>query len=195
MHTFTTEGIAGFSDQPESVVQAEGLEAVFECLYPGAVYHSWGINGEFLFDDQFPPNVTRVLPSGDSPARLIIPAIPQYNNTVVQCEAIVRAEGGYLTSVLSCTVILLVQGYYQSKFHSYRCIYFKITCVILCSPESWNCFHMYNAIINIFTGCLFLVVENKFIHNINDSQYYGQVFDLETTLLELHFLIDCYYPV
>ena len=94
------------------MVQAEGLEAVFECQYPGALLHGWGLNGEFLDDDQFPPDVTRIPPSGDSPAaRLIIPATPQYNNTVVQCIAIVKEGGGYLVrSVLSFNATLQVQG-------------------------------------------------------------------------------------
>ena len=34
-----------------------------------------------------PPNLTRTSASVDSPARLIIPATPQYNHTVVQCVA------------------------------------------------------------------------------------------------------------
>ena len=91
------------------MVQAEGLEAVFECLYPGAISRIWRINGEDLPENQDLPNVTFISPSGDSPARLIIPATPQYNNTVVQCEAIVR-EGGGVMSVLSENASLTVQG-------------------------------------------------------------------------------------
>ena len=94
------------------MVQAEGLEAVFECQYPGAASHAWGINGEFLLDTQFPSDWTRISPSGDSPARLIIPAIPQYNNTVVQCEAVVR-EGRGGVFVLSENATLTVQGIYM----------------------------------------------------------------------------------
>ena len=99
-----------FTVQPESVVQAEGLEAVFECLCPGAVSHTWGLDGVFLAADQFPPNVTRVTVLGDSPARLIIPATPQYNNIVVQCRAIVDEGGGSFRSVLSNNGTLRVQG-------------------------------------------------------------------------------------
>ena len=94
-----------FTVQPESVVQAQGLEAVFECLNPNAIVHVWRINGEFLLEDQFPPDVTRIPPSGDSPARLIIPAIPQYNNTVLQCIALMVEE-----SPLSRNATLKVQG-------------------------------------------------------------------------------------
>ena len=100
----------GFSIQPQSVVQAEGLVAVFECLNPVAVSHSWGINEEFLLDGQFPSSVIRTPASGDSPARLIIPVTPQYNNTVVQCRAIVEERGGSLRSVLSFNATLRVQG-------------------------------------------------------------------------------------
>ena len=126
-----TEQTAGFSVKPESVVQAEGLEAVFECLYPGASSHIWAINGEFLSEDQFPPDVTRISPSGSTSARLIIPATSQYNNTVVQCEAIFREGGSSLISVLSCLVILRIQGeiswcvlimicYYNIPLHMYN---------------------------------------------------------------------------
>ena len=95
------------------MVQAEGLVAVFECWCPGALSHVWRINGEYLHDDQFPPNVTRIQPSVDSPtARLIIIATPQYNNTVVQCEAIV-IEGGVGLFVLSENATLTVQGIYM----------------------------------------------------------------------------------
>ena len=90
-----------------SVIQAEGLEAVFECLYPGATPYDWAINGTFLTD--FPPDIDIDPPSGDSPATLTIPARPEYNNTVVQCEAVVRARGSR-EFVLSDNATLTVQG-------------------------------------------------------------------------------------
>ena len=34
-----------FTIEPESVVQAEGLLAEFECLSPGALTHPWFVNG------------------------------------------------------------------------------------------------------------------------------------------------------
>ena len=104
-----------FTVQPESMVQAEGLEAVFECLYPRATAHALGINGEFPSDDQFPPDVTRIPPSGDSPARLIIPATPQHNNTVVQCIAIMLS--GPISQSENAT--LRVQGVFHLKFNVY----------------------------------------------------------------------------
>ena len=110
-----------FTVQPESVVQAEELEAVFECQCPGAIAHSWRINGEFLREDQFLPGVTRISPSVDSPtARLIIPATPQYNNTVVQCR--VFLSSGDIISSSSSSVLLQVQGQ-EVIYHVYiKCI-------------------------------------------------------------------------
>ncbi|XP_064392483.1 uncharacterized protein LOC135340097 isoform X2 [Halichondria panicea] len=98
---------AQFTVQPVSVVQAEGVDAVFECLYPGAVSHSWGINGTFPADDEFPHifNFTRTQPSGDTPAAtLTIPATAHYNNTVVQCEVVVRGVGFRLTENATLTI-------------------------------------------------------------------------------------------
>ena len=92
-----------------SVIQAEGLEAVFECRHPGATAYCWAINGTFLPWSVFPPDIVVVSPSGDSPATLTIPAIPKYNNTVVQCEAVVRAGGGR-EFVLSDNATLTVYG-------------------------------------------------------------------------------------
>ncbi len=69
---------AQFTIQPVSVVQAQGLNAVFECWYPGAQNRNWGFNGEVPTDDSYPPNVTVTLPSGDTPATLTIPATAQW---------------------------------------------------------------------------------------------------------------------
>ena len=91
------------------MVQAEGLEAVFECLYPGALTHHWGIQGVFLADASFPPGVTRKTPFGGSPARLIILATQVYNNTVVQCNAVLTIPGG-TAELLSTNATLQVQG-------------------------------------------------------------------------------------
>ena len=90
-----------------SVIQAEGLEAVFECLHPGATSYGWAINGTFL--SVYPSDLVAVSPSGDSPASLTILARPEYNNTVVQCEAVVRVGGGAVF-VLADNATLTVQG-------------------------------------------------------------------------------------
>ena len=89
------------------VIQAEGLEAVFECLHPGATSYGWAINRTFL--SVYPLGIVTVSPSGGSPATLTIPARPEYNNTVVQCEAVVRVRRG-AEFVLSDNATLTVQG-------------------------------------------------------------------------------------
>ena len=100
---------AQFAVQPVSVVQAQGLDAVFECLYPGAQSYNWGLNGEFPTENNYPPDVTVTPSSGDIPATLTIPAIGLYNNTVVQCEAVVR-DGRTFIPELSVNATLQVQG-------------------------------------------------------------------------------------
>ena len=65
--------------------------------------------GRFYLKLTFPPDVTRTIPRGGSPASLFIPAIPQYNNTVVQCEALLLAEETILI-FMSCPALLVVQG-------------------------------------------------------------------------------------
>ncbi len=107
-----------FMVQPASVVQAQGVDAVFECRYPGAQTHNWGLNGEFPTDDNYPSDVTVIPPSGDTPATLTIPATAQYRNTVVQCEAVVRDGRGFI-SELSVNTSLQVQG----KFCVLLCMY------------------------------------------------------------------------
>ena len=90
-----------------SVIQAKGLQAVFECLHPGATAYGWAINETFL--SVYPPDIDTGPPSGGSPASLTISASPEYNNTVVQCEAVVRVGGG-AKFVLSDNATLTVQG-------------------------------------------------------------------------------------
>ena len=100
---------AQFAVQPVPVVQAQGLNAVFECRYPGAQNYNWGFNGDFPTYYNYPPDVTVTLPSSDTPGTLTIPATAQYNNTVVQCRAVVR-DGGVFIPELSVNATLQVQG-------------------------------------------------------------------------------------
>ena len=88
-----------FTEQPMSLTQAEGLEAVFDCLHPEAISYAWAINGTFLRLSDFPPDIVAVSPTGDSPASLTIPARQEYNNVVIQCGATVPGQiGGFLQS-------------------------------------------------------------------------------------------------
>ncbi len=109
LHVYSIQSTAQFVVHPVPVVQAEGLMAVFECRYPGAVTHRWGLNGVFLTDELFPPSLQRTLASGDTPATLEIPATVQYNNTVVQCRAVVEIGGGFVGK-LSENSTFQVQG-------------------------------------------------------------------------------------
>ena len=93
-----------FTVHPVSVTQIEGMNVVFECLYPNATAYSWALNGTRL--SFFPPDVDTNPSSGDSPASLTIPAKPEYNNTVVHCEAV----GGGVGNILSESATLKVQG-------------------------------------------------------------------------------------
>ncbi len=109
MHGVIIMFAAQFTVQPVSVVQAQGIDAVFECQYLGAQNYNWALNGEFPTENNYPPDVTVTLSSGDIPATLSIPATGQHNNTVVQCEAVVR-DGRVFTPELSVNSTLQVQG-------------------------------------------------------------------------------------
>ena len=108
---YTPLAQTNFAVQPMSVKQAEGLEAVFECLYPGETAYDWSVNGTIL--SSLSPNIASDIVSipsvGGSRASLTILARPEYNNTVVQCEAIVRVNGTP-DLVLSDIAHLTVQG-------------------------------------------------------------------------------------
>ena len=92
-----------------SVRQAEGLEAVFECRYPGAYYYDWFINGtEHLVNTD---DIVATLPSVNSPvSKLRITARPVYNNTVVQCRVFVEVENDMFMAVRSNITTLTVYG-------------------------------------------------------------------------------------
>ena len=75
-----------FTVQPESVVQAEGLEAVFECQRPNATGYTWFINDRGATLDNSPADIDVIQRLGGGSA-VIIPATPEYNTSVVGCEA------------------------------------------------------------------------------------------------------------
>ena len=65
---------------------------MFECLYTSSsgavVTYEWFING--VPHGQNNQYVMAQFPSSDSPASLMIVAVPKYNNTVIECEAAIR---------------------------------------------------------------------------------------------------------
>ena len=90
-----------FTVQPESVVQAEGLEAVFECGYPDPASFAWFVNGSFVSASNPPQGVTL----GPGSTSVSILALPLYNNTVVWCRATDEDDGvQYLSNEVSLVV-------------------------------------------------------------------------------------------
>ena len=99
---------AQFTVQPVPVIQAGGLEAVFECLYPGAS-HDWFINGTIHLTDTEDIVVTR--PTVNFPfASLRITARPEYNNISVQCRAQIELGQDNIRFMRSNIATLMVYG-------------------------------------------------------------------------------------
>lgn len=78
----------GFTKEPESVVQAQGLEAVFECHYHYFLFvcHMWLINGELARHHSWVSNLC-----SDT---LKVTALPEYDNATIQCIAVSKRAGG-----------------------------------------------------------------------------------------------------
>lgn len=92
---------------PESVIQAEGLNATFTCSHPTASATGWRLNGTSV-NMRHPPNViTGTTNGGDR--YLTILATPNYNETTIQCFAFVMNDDG-INAENATTVLLLVQG-------------------------------------------------------------------------------------
>ena len=114
-----------FTVQPVTTRQAEGLEAVFECLHPGGeTSHDWFVNGTHL--SSLSPNIASDIVSsssvGGSPTSLTILSRAEYNNTVVRCRAIVTVNGT-ADLVLSDIAHLTVQGKRMPTPGKLVCIY------------------------------------------------------------------------
>ncbi len=97
------------------MIQAEGLEAMFECLYPGASAYIWFVNGVEGSSSEFPPEIKKAGGSSGNPSVLTIPATSQFNNSVVQCEVFSRS-GGALSRNATLTIgEFIVMDYYLVK--------------------------------------------------------------------------------
>ncbi len=83
-----------FAIESESVVQAEGLLAEFECLSPGALGHLWFVNG--IGSTSLTSEIRVAGGTSGLPSVLTIPASSQFNNSIVQCAAI-SLSGGVLS--------------------------------------------------------------------------------------------------
>ncbi len=95
IHEFIVYTAQQFSIEPESVVQAEGLLAKFECLSPGAG-HLWFVNGLVSTSLNFSSEIRISGGTSGLPSVLTIPASSQFNNSVIQCAAI-SLSGGVLS--------------------------------------------------------------------------------------------------
>ncbi len=97
------------------MVQAEGLEAMFECLYPGASAYIWFVNGVEGSSSEFPPEIKETGGTSGNPSVLTIPATSQFNNSVVQCEVFSRS-GGVLSRNVTLTMgEFIVIDYFLAK--------------------------------------------------------------------------------
>ena len=94
------------------MVQAEGLKAVFECQYQTElpVTYDWYIDGRLHQLDT--PDVSALLPlTPNATATLRIAAMPERDNTGVQCEALVRRKmNGPILNIPSNSATVRVQG-------------------------------------------------------------------------------------
>ena len=85
------------------------VDAVFRCQYPTADAIVWRVNGSIVAMGKRPPNTTTAATSDGSGTlvyTLTILALPEYNRTEVECDAITSS----LTEGRSPLVTLLIQG-------------------------------------------------------------------------------------
>ncbi len=92
------------------MVQAEGLLAEFECLSPGAIAYAWFVNGIASTSSNISSEIRVAEATSGRPSVLTIPASSQFNNSVIQCGAIL--ESG---RALSRNVTLLVGEWYVCR--------------------------------------------------------------------------------
>ena len=105
LYQFTIIGT--FTIVPESVVQAEGLNATFTCFHPNASASGWRLNSTSV-NMRHPPDVITGT-TNEGIHFLTILATPDYNGTTVQCFAFVMNGEGFIAENAT-TVLLLVQG-------------------------------------------------------------------------------------
>ncbi len=89
--TFIVYTAQQFTIEPESVVQAEGLLAEFECLSPGTSAHAWLVNGVESTSPDFLSEFRIAGGTAGRPSVLTIPASSQFSNSVIQCSVFSRS--------------------------------------------------------------------------------------------------------
>lgn len=102
---------AGFNNFPQNVIQAEGVEAHFNCQYNSASTIGWLFNGASIYA-MLPPNVSRNV-INESTEVLTVLALPKYNGTEICCVAtIIQIVNGSIFYRVedSPKAMLIVQG-------------------------------------------------------------------------------------
>ena len=95
---------------PASVVQADGLDAIFLCQHPtdsGTI--DWTINGTTLRNIETSNGLIRSEGRGGAVEALIISAIPEYNNSIIVCLKFIRINATVIVET-SPPAVLMVQG-------------------------------------------------------------------------------------
>ena len=104
--------VGSFLTMPESVVQAEGLNATFFCSHQTASATGWRLNGTSV-NMRHPQNVIVGTTGGGSLHYLTILATADYNGTTVQCFTFVMKDGSLVVENAT-TVLLVVQGMFNN---------------------------------------------------------------------------------
>ncbi len=89
---------------PKPVTQAEGLEAVFECLIPGAISHAWFVNGVVSTSPDFPRDIRTSEGTSGGRSVLTIPATSEFDNSDIQCTAISMIDGELSSNVTTTSL-------------------------------------------------------------------------------------------
>ncbi len=93
-----------FTIEPESVIQAEGLLAKFECLSPGASGYPWFVDGTPSVSPDFSSEIKVAGGTSGRPSVLTIPASSQFNNSVIQCAAFSLSGAVLFSRIATLTV-------------------------------------------------------------------------------------------
>ena len=105
--------IAG-SISPNTVVQAEGLDATFLCQLPtDGIAIEWQINRTSLHNINVSERPIRREGRGNNTKALIIPALLQFNGTSIVCILyIIEPNGTVISFIESAPAQLIIQGTY-----------------------------------------------------------------------------------
>ena len=96
---------------PVTVVQAEGLDAIFLCQPPtNAGSIEWLINGTSFHNVNASAGQIRKQGRGEETEALIIPALVQFNQTSDMCILYIIEPNGTVAFIESSPAMLIVQG-------------------------------------------------------------------------------------